>query len=880
MSEPTGVPVSAAIGKEDEAERGARIGPYRIEGRLGAGGMGVVYRATRADDDGAPELALKVLRRAHLADDERRRRFVREARLVAALEHPGIVRVLEVGEADGVAFLAMELVSGKSLRAWIHDARRAGAMPNVADAIAIAHGIAEAVAFAHGRGVIHRDLKPDNVMVLPGLDVRILDFGLAKLREVEGGALYEAETETNLTNDGRVLGTPGYMAPEQASGKDVGFAVDVFALGAILYELLTGTRAFTGASPMDVIVSTSRDEAPAPSSKNAAVSEALDALVARCLAKTPDARPTMREVAEALARPELRVRRPARSKVARRALAVAIACAAAALLAIGASHELRAGANATDAPPARAVPTAVTDLPLPESSVPAALAKYKRAMEDMRDGIGPFDDLEAATKLDPELAAAHLRLAMRQAFMEAAQGRVHYAQAVRLRDRLSSRDRDFLAATQPMFQRDPPDPDEWRKRMEALAERYPDDAELAYELAAMRDVVGDFAGGEAAARRAVALDPRFGLALAELGQAQAYAGKLADARATLAHCLDVAPSASWCRWINEFIDDQDGRCADIEASARQRIVADPTDADAFKGLFFVLGGLLRSPAVMREALDQAVERTSDPWMKERLRLNLSVRLESLEGDFASAAAHADQLRAHVATRSDVPERASATDAAADIQREIGHPERAGAIAKEFLDRREAWQAGPVVNDYAVASDTTPDIAGFAFRAGLVSKEEHEKLLHAWRAKWGAGLRGHYREYLWVYGFTTVVETREDAAAAIAALPGYSPIPPFLPDGVIPRATIGRTLWLGGREDDGIAYLEAATKTCAAGTHPRTWMRAHVWLADAYAKRGGSGDKERACAALGVVLDRWSNAKPRSVTAEAARAKTVALGCAR
>src|SRR5262249_53330881 len=159
----------------------------------------------------------------------------------------------------------------------------------------------------------------------------------------------------------------------------------VFALGAILYELLTGARAFRGASPMDVIVSTSRDEAPAPSSKNPAVGEALDALVARCLAKTPDARPTMREVVDALGRPELRVGKR-RSAVVRRALAVAIACAAVATLAVGASHELRAGARAggADAATAKLVPTAVTDLPMPDSAVPAALAKYRRAMEDER----------------------------------------------------------------------------------------------------------------------------------------------------------------------------------------------------------------------------------------------------------------------------------------------------------------------------------------------------------------------------------------------------------------------------------------------------------------------------------------------------------------
>jgi serine/threonine protein kinase/tetratricopeptide (TPR) repeat protein len=870
------------------ARAGQVLGAYRIDTTLGSGGMGVVYRAVEIATGRA--VAMKLLRPAFSADPERRRRFLREARLAQSLDHPGVARVHEVGDVDGTVFIAMELVEGKSLRTWIAEMRDSGKQPSIEDAIAIARGIGAAVQHAHDKGIVHRDLKPDNVMVEVDLTVRVLDFGLAKLREVEGGALYEAETETNLTSEGRVLGTPGYMAPEQASGKEVGFRADVFAMGAILYELLTAKRAFVGDSPMDVIVAVTRDDPPLPSSVNPAVSTGLDELVMRCLAKKADARPAMDDLVRSLAVSSLLDKRvpPAGARSSR--LVPGLLLGAVVVTAIGVGIRASRHGILPDTRPAALsanamtsstapllVPTAVTDLPLPASTVPAALAAYKNAIANERDGAedAAFDDLENALKLDPELAAAQLRLAQRQAFIEAQSARGHFAQAVKLRDRLTPRDREWLEAAQPLFQQDPPDMDEWRRRLELLSARLPGDAELAYEQSTMRNVQGDFAGASEAAERAVRLDPRFALALSNLAEQQAYRGLFDASRATVARCLEVSPAASWCMWVREFVAGQQGRCAEVEASARQRIAIDPTLPDGYKALMFAMGAMGRPATVIRETIDQAAQRLHDPYRSHRLFLNLSIRLEAMLGDFVAATAHADELRAYIVKGSDVSEHAAAVFLSAEVEQEAGHRDRAAALAKEFLGRKEAWQNSPVVHDYTLADDLTPPIMTFVRHTKSMPDAEYEATLEAWRTRWKKGLRGDYRPYLWVYGYAPTVETREDAAAAMAVYPEYAPIPPFIPNGALPFATVGRTFWLGGHEAEGIEKLEVAARGCDTVVRPVLWVHAHAWLAEAFEE---AKDVAAACKEYGVVLEHWGAARPRSVTADQARVRSRALGC--
>jgi serine/threonine protein kinase/Tol biopolymer transport system component len=262
-------------GEEASRERlppGSCLGPYTVVAHLDSGGMGDVYRArdTRLDR----EVAVKVMGGAAL-DDRARARFQREARAIAALSHPNVLAIHDVGEAEGVPFLVTELLDGKSLRAFLQRGP-----PTFEQAVEIAAQIASGLAAAHERGIVHRDLKPENVFLLADGRVKILDFGLARPvaapAEGPGGG---------LTGPGLVVGTASYVAPEVARGRAATTAADLFALGAILFELLTGRRAFDGDSTLDVLRAVVEHDPPPASSLRPSVPRWIDRIVARCLAK-------------------------------------------------------------------------------------------------------------------------------------------------------------------------------------------------------------------------------------------------------------------------------------------------------------------------------------------------------------------------------------------------------------------------------------------------------------------------------------------------------------------------------------------------------------------------------------------------------------------
>jgi tetratricopeptide (TPR) repeat protein len=265
---------------------GTRLGPYEILSPLGAGGMGEVLRAR--DTRLAREVAVKVLPSAVAQDPARLRRFEQEARAAAALNHPNIVVVYDVGTEGGISYLVQELLAGQSLGRLLS---RGVALPT-RKAVHYAVQIAQGLEAAHGKGIVHRDLKPANLFVTSGGHVKILDFGLAKLtdpardRELIG----EKPTADMGTGSGVVLGTVGYMAPEQVRGQTVDHRADIFALGCVLYEMLCGQRAFEGDSAADVLSAIlSKDPAPL-SLATGEITPALDGIVRRCLEKRAEDR--------------------------------------------------------------------------------------------------------------------------------------------------------------------------------------------------------------------------------------------------------------------------------------------------------------------------------------------------------------------------------------------------------------------------------------------------------------------------------------------------------------------------------------------------------------------------------------------------------------
>ena len=300
-------------------EPGARLGPYTIQSPLGAGGMGEVYRArdTRLDRD----VAIKILPGDATADPDRRMRFDREARAIAAFSHPNVCAIYDVGHEGDTAFLVMEYLEGETLAARLErgnartpsptraasslSARPSSAPPGhdspappvaralpIADTIRIATALADALAAAHRAGIVHRDLKPGNIMLTKS-GVKVLDFGLARMvgHDAPGGALAGATmTAIPVTGAGMLLGTMPYMSPEQLEGKDVDARSDIFALGAVIYEMATGRRAFDGASQASLIAAILERQPPSMSELQPLTPAGLEYIVRTCLEKDPDDR--------------------------------------------------------------------------------------------------------------------------------------------------------------------------------------------------------------------------------------------------------------------------------------------------------------------------------------------------------------------------------------------------------------------------------------------------------------------------------------------------------------------------------------------------------------------------------------------------------------
>ncbi len=262
---------------------GEKLGPYEIQSPLGAGGMGEVYRArdTRLDRT----VALKVLPAAFSADPDRLHRFQHEARILSTLNHPNVVAIYDVGEQNGIRYLVSEFLDGQTLR----DKLATGSLSRFRIS-EYALEIAKGLAAAHEKGVVHRDLKPDNIFVTGDDRVKVLDFGLAKQAPAEIGHEGDTMTGANPTTPGTVMGTVGYMSPEQVRGQPLDHRSDIFSFGAVLYEMASGKRAFRGESSVETMNAILKEDVPELSESGPQVSPGLDRIVRRCLEKKPERR--------------------------------------------------------------------------------------------------------------------------------------------------------------------------------------------------------------------------------------------------------------------------------------------------------------------------------------------------------------------------------------------------------------------------------------------------------------------------------------------------------------------------------------------------------------------------------------------------------------
>jgi serine/threonine protein kinase len=263
---------------------GNKLGRYEIRSKIGEGGMGEVYRAR--DEKLNRDVAIKVLPVSFADNHDRLQRFEQEAQAAGTLNHPNILAVYDLGMHDAAPYVVSELLEGESFRDLLTH-RRPSTRKAIDYAIQIAHGLAA----AHEKGIVHRDIKPDNLFLTNDERVKILDFGLAKLTQQssESTAQTDIVTRKVLTNPGSVMGTAGYMSPEQVRGAAVDHRSDIFSFGAVLYEMLSGNRAFHGDSEIETLNAILKEDPPELSSTSN-ITPALERVVWHCLEKNPDRR--------------------------------------------------------------------------------------------------------------------------------------------------------------------------------------------------------------------------------------------------------------------------------------------------------------------------------------------------------------------------------------------------------------------------------------------------------------------------------------------------------------------------------------------------------------------------------------------------------------
>jgi eukaryotic-like serine/threonine-protein kinase len=886
---------------------GQVLAHFRILGKLGEGGMGVVYKAT--DEALGRVVALKILPETLVDDPERRARLLREARAAAAVTHPNIATVYEVGEAGGRVYIAMEHVEGATLRYLL-----AGGPLPVSPALQVAVQVARGLAKAHEKGIVHRDLKPDNVMVTPE-GAKLLDFGLAKSQEgaTSVRALQSQATDLRITAEGATVGTPAYMSPEQLEGDPVDARSDVFAFGITLFEMLTGAHPFPARSQAAMTAAIIRDEAARASKHDPRIPPGLDRIVSRCLEKKPSSRyPNAGALVadlEALVpsgawgvgvsllgasapgvatAPTVAAPIQPRSKLRARAMLL-VACLAGAGAGLGwvgirllasrtpsaaavspasGSHAPTSGSGAPAAP----VATTLLDLPPPPTESREAAAEYAAGMQCLHDNSWSIarHHFERTIELDPTIAMAHLRLAMMQQNHHESRRRDEYAKAVGLRRQLGPRDNAVLEALEPVLQRTVDDSKEALARLEKTSERFPGDVELLDWVGFMKNQ--DPKGALEVAERAASLDPRDGQAQQDKGEALFMLGRAEEALETLERCAAFAVDAADCLESKVRLEEIEGRCADAEVDGRRLVDRDPLQGELLLATMVSLG---RPDGTIAERITE-LERQQPDGDRPVEALWHRVRQALLAGDFGAADGLVGELRAQLARdptkRSDYGWRERTTVARVTLLLEEGRADAAQSEAEDFVVRSEPWTQTSG-SDFGV--DEWPWLLRLTVGRGGLSLEEFGRRRDAW-AEARLSRFGSYPGLVWPNAYAQPARTADDARRSMAELPRFAPLTSYaLSD--VPDAYVGHAYLVAGKAEEAVRYLQRAVNHCGFWFWPAKHVHAALELGQALE---ATGDRVGACKAYGEVLARWGHAKPRSVTLAKATGRVKALGCGR
>ena len=896
-------------------EPGATFGRYQLAELLGRGGMGEVYSAY--DSVLHRKVALKVLTvRPDVAvgaerspSTDGRARILREARAAAGIAHPNAVAIYDVGEVDDVPFLAMELVAGRTLRAFVGDASIS--LPR---RIRWIIDVARALGAAHKLGLVHRDIKPENVMVRDDGLVKVLDFGIARRAATTGDAGSPtnlsnlaslsalAVTSGTLTADGVVMGTPMYMAPEQLRAGAIDKRADQFAWGVLAHEVLTGKTPWEGEGEGLVILSQilSREVDPL-TRRNAEIPGPVDEVVRRALRKEPNARfGTMEEIAdelesfaasgaEAIGGPrsskpapevpsaateqisaaehsalesagprETRTSAPLRGRLLMAIVGLAVTFATVGVVVTRGRTALQAGtpvAMDAGAPP---------EVPSQMSSHADATEAYEAGMDALHAGAEAWAEvyLGRAIELDPLFGAAQLRHALTillrpgvSTITSADLQGAHASQAS-----LGTHDRILLDAFE-LSAREPPDYDAGRKILEAAVERYATDADFPFQLGVLLAFADKPSEALAALDVAIARDAAFAIPWNVKGLIESDLGRKAAATDAFAQCVRVSPRATSCMVNLTDTDVNEGRCADAVVTTRRLIPLEPPEAARpYVVLAEALAGAGEPEDAVRAALRQYVDHLPKP-LRQRESTQSNGALAILRGDFRAAEKEYEELERLPETSEDA--RFVSIYPRVLLSLELGRPAKAIRIADAYLRERAGLTPSQTSGSLTLEAEERA--------AGALTQEAFA----AARDRWLTQDRDTTPAFRWIEAYARPAETREDANAALALMPDMR----ATHVGLLPynAEPIGRTFALAGRLDEALPYLVMASSSCALlpGLQAIYATRAAFDLGRALEDRG---DVPGACTAYQRVLARWGKASPPPQTATKALARARALGC--
>ena len=875
---------------------GDAFGRYLVECRLGEGGAGEVYRAV--DQRLGRKVALKLLRRDEDAEGpafgQEVERMLREARFAAALRDPSFVAIYDAGELLGVPFLAMELVTGTSLRDVI-----TSEIP-LSDRIVILRAIAFSLSVAHRAGLVHRNVKPENVIVLPGNTIKILDFGVAFRTAQPAESTDRPAKDVKKAESGRSVrkslfpAASAYMAPEELRGDVIDGRADQFAWGLVAYELLTGRHPFRkDRAPDALALAIVRDEPPPISrripSKNdeMPIPRDLSRIILRALHKKPDDRyPSMDAIVSALYpfvdTPDNEEEPLAEANAFARWLQhglftlVLVIFAATVFIIWKITPEQKAQTKqlliAFPAP----APTPVTALPLPPAASPEAKNAYREGLQALRDGawLVAYAAFDRATKLDASLAGAWMRMALIIQDSDATLARGYFRKATMNRGLLSQRDADLLDALEPIIQRTPSDLPEMGRRLALLRARFPGDAELASLFAVY--AVGLLSPEDAllAADRCLEVDPQEGDCLQVRARTLLRRlGRVDEGLATLERCIAATPGATDCFSDIGTVHSSLGRCDLVELDARGWIARSPRSPVAHALLASALYARdPRSPAVVSAALGAASRYREHGLHGEEMRRRIEVAIAM--GHFDEALQLLETFLQEMADDPAEDAQSWPTYMMVSLLRETGRLAEAGKVAEAFLARRNTMIAGTVGLrwlDYSVFFWRTK------FDAGLARKDEFEAARAAFLAHHAHNERANSQLAVWAHGLGLVAADAEEAKSALSLLPAVAAFKERrveLEIGVTFDAALGHVYFLAGDNKAALPHLLTAASSCMGLSSPFIQATA---LFELGLVREAQGERALACQVYQKLEARFRGV-PKSRTGEAAALRIAALGC--